>query len=215
MRACKWVAESWRHVSASAFCHEYFRKSLSSREDISYAMIAAALTGVREYGREKEREREREREAERTRDGMPLSKKENGIEGESERGHFVCLVPHGDTRCMDAAMRIIANAGTPLSDRRGRQERTPANLSATSRSFHHQPPSEPREISILTLLSCIDYEINVTYVTRRKSSWCFHDVKWRVRGFTNFGIPITVSNHNSPSSLLHMYSSIKIIVKAI
>jgi hypothetical protein len=53
---------------------------------------------------------------------MHLLKKENGIEGESERGHFVCLVPHGDTRCMGAAMRIIANAGTPLSDRRGRQE---------------------------------------------------------------------------------------------
>jgi len=91
---------------------EHFRKSLSRRyflrDDSS-----------RSYRREGKRERERERGISAE---MPLSKKENGIEGESERGHFVCLVPDGDTRCMGAAMRIIANAGTPLSDRQGRQE---------------------------------------------------------------------------------------------
>lgn len=54
-----------------------------------------------------------------------LLAKENGIEGEPEHGHFVCLVPHGDTRCMGAAMRIIANVGTPLSDRRGEQGVSP------------------------------------------------------------------------------------------
>lgn len=59
-------------------------------------------------------------EREREKEGL-LSQKENGIEGELERGYFVCLVPHGDTRCMGAAMRIIANAGTPLSDRRDEQ----------------------------------------------------------------------------------------------
>lgn len=48
-------------------------------------------------------------------------KKKIGIEGEPEHGHFVCLVPRGDTRCMGAAMRIIANVGTPLSGRRGEQ----------------------------------------------------------------------------------------------
>lgn len=61
----------------------------------------------------KERERER------------LSQKENGIEGEPERGHFVCLVPRGDTRCMGATVRIIANARTPLSNLRGEQRVSP------------------------------------------------------------------------------------------
>jgi len=70
-------------------------------------------------------EKERERERERERGGL-FSQKENGIwRVNLERGHFVCLVPHGDTRCMGAAMRIIANAGTPLSDQRGGQRVSP------------------------------------------------------------------------------------------
>jgi len=75
------------------------------------------LVGTKARERERVRERERERERER---------KENGIWGMNpEHGHFVCLVPHGDTRCMGAAMRIIANAGIPLSDQRGGQRVSP------------------------------------------------------------------------------------------
>lgn len=62
-------------------------------------------------GRRKEKERER-----------CLSRKRKAESRVSpEHSHFVCLVPHGDTRCMGAAMRIIANGGTPLSNRRGVQ----------------------------------------------------------------------------------------------
>lgn len=106
----------------------------------------------------REREWERERERERS------SQKENGIWGMNpEHGHFVCLVPHGDTRCMGAAMRIIANAGTPLSDSSGvGRGWAPANLLGISRSFHHQLHHRSQMDRVRSRYRCCSraYEIN-------------------------------------------------------